>query len=190
MVGQPAADGGNLRRLTNHSADDWYPSWSADGRSIAFVSRRDGNAEIYVMDADGGNLRRLTNHSADDWYPSWSADGRSIAFYSYRDGNAEIYVMDADGSNLRRLTNHSADDYSPSWSADGRSIAFTSERDGNREIYVMDADGGNLTPADQPQCQRLLSLLVSGWSVYRLLLLPRWQRGDLRDGPSGVRHPG
>ena len=96
--------------------------------------------------------------------------------------------MDADGSNLRRLTNHSADDYSPSWSADGRSIAFTSERDGNREIYVMDADGGNLTPADQPQCRRLVSLLVSGWPVYRLRLQARWQRGDLRDG-CGWRQP-
>ena len=142
--GGEGGEGGVIRNLTNHSADDGYPSWSADGRSIAFISYRDGNAEIYVMDADGGNLRNLTNHSAFDGFPSWSADGRSIAFYSRRDGNREIYVMDADGGNLRNLTNHSADDYYPFWSADGRSIAFRSERDGNAEIYVMDADGSNL----------------------------------------------
>ena len=142
--GGEGGEGGVIRNLTNHSADDYSPSWSADGRSIAFEFERDGNAEIYVMDADGGNLRNLTNHSADDYFPSWSADGRSIAFTSKRDGNAEIYVMDADGGNLRNLTNHSANDWYPSWSADGRSIAFDSERDGNAEIYVMDADGGNL----------------------------------------------
>ena len=74
---------------------------------IAFVSHRDGNPEIYVMDADGGNLRRFTNNPDKDWTPSWSPDGKRIAFASNRDGQFidgspnisayEIYVMDADG---------------------------------------------------------------------------------------------
>ena len=76
---------------------------------IAFVSERDGNPEIYVMNADGKNQRRLTNNRADDWSPSWSPDGKRIAFISDRDGHprrripglftSEIYVMDADGGN-------------------------------------------------------------------------------------------
>ena len=124
---------------------------------IAFVSERDGNYEIYVMDADGGNQRRLTNNSDGDWSPSWSPDGKRIVFCSDRDGHpdripgwftSEIYVMDADGGNPQNLTNHPSDDRSPSWSPDGTRIAFHSDRDNDRdhniEIYVMDTDGSNL----------------------------------------------
>ena len=125
---------------------------SSDGR-IAFVSERDGNAEIYAMNADGSRLARLTNNSAGDYAPSWSLDGRRIAFASNRDGTSEIYAMNADGSDLARLTNSSADDSYPSWSPDGRRIAFASNRDGNREIYAMNADGSGVVrlasnPAD------------------------------------------
>ena len=110
---------------------------------IAFSSNREGNSEIYVMDADGGNQRKLTNNPLRDWYPSWSPDGEHIAFASGRDGNFEIYVMDADGGNQRRLTNNPLWDREPSWSPDGKRIAFVSDREENDEIYVMDADGGN-----------------------------------------------
>ena len=81
------ADGGNVRRLTNHASQDASPSWSPDGRSIAFFSLATTdpeiagiNPEIYVMDADGGNVRRLTNHNAWDYAPSWSPDSRSVVF--------------------------------------------------------------------------------------------------------------
>ena len=109
---------------------------------IAFASYRNGNDEIYVMDADGKNPRRLTNNPMSDLDPAWSPDGKKIAFQSDRDGNDEIYVMDADGKNLRNLTNNPADgDWHPAWSPDGKKIAFTSDRDGNYKIYIMDADG-------------------------------------------------
>ena len=88
------ANGNNQRRLTYNGAYDEQPIWSPDGRSIAFISKRDGNFEIYVMDADGNNQRRLTYNGADDEQPSWSPDGRSIAFHSIRDGNWAIYVME------------------------------------------------------------------------------------------------
>ena len=134
---------GAIQRLTDHDAIDLYPSWSPDGQRIAFHSYRDGNSEVYVMDADGGNPQRLTDHDAGDEFPSWSPDGRRIAFESNRDGNWEVYVMDADGGNPQRLTDHDAGDEFPSWSPDGRRIAFESNRDGNPKVYVMDADGGN-----------------------------------------------
>ena len=148
------ADGSNPQNLTNDLNDDRNPSWSPDGKRIAFASRREGHFkgafgitdEIYVMDADGGNQRRLTENRQNDWHPSWSSDGKRIAFASDRKGdlvNFEIYVMDADGGNQRRLTENRVYDWTPSWSPDGERIAFVSKRDGNSEIYVMGANGGN-----------------------------------------------
>ena len=113
------ADGSGQTRLTDSTAFDGHPSWSRDGRRIAFSSGRDGNGdvEIYVMNADGSGQTRLTNNPAFDWSPSWSPDGRHIAFASNRDGDFEIYVMNADGSGVTRLTDNPANDGSPSWSS-------------------------------------------------------------------------
>jgi Tol biopolymer transport system component len=108
---------------------------------IAFMSNRDGNEEIYVMNADGSNQTRLTDNDTIDFGPAWSPDGKKITFSSYRDGNDEIYVMNADGSNQINLTNNAAFDDSPVWSPNGSKIAFYSNRDGNAEIYVTNADG-------------------------------------------------
>jgi len=112
---------------------------------IAFVSERDGNSEIYLMEADGSNQKRLTNNSAGNVSPSWSPDGSQIAFTSGRDGNPEIYIMNADGINQIRLTNNIDYDALPSWSPDGSKIAFCSDRDGfgGNEIYIMNLDGTN-----------------------------------------------
>lgn len=111
---------------------------------LTFMSNRDGNWEIYVMEADGKNPRNLTNHPSDDQFPAWSFDGKKIGFRSKRDGNSEIYVMNSDGTNPTNLTNHPSTDSFPSWSPDGKRLAFYSNRDGNWEIYVMDSDGKNV----------------------------------------------
>jgi TolB protein len=93
------------------------PAWSPDGRKIAFTSDRDGNREIYVMNADGTGLTRLTNDDVDDENPSWSPDGNQIAFNRRVLGHLQIFVMNADGSAPTRLTELSpaVANIGPSW---------------------------------------------------------------------------
>ena len=117
---------------------------AAPGR-LAFDSDRDGDREIYVMQADGSGVTRLTDNDASDFSAAWSPDGRRLAFMSNRDGDYEIYVMQADGSDVTRLTDTDARGGGrPAWSPDGRRLAFTSY-DGDFEIYVMNADGSGVT---------------------------------------------
>ena len=137
--------GTNPKPLTfSYGNFDRGPTWSPDGTQVAFASRRDGDYDIYVMDADGGNLQQLTDAPGWDGYPDWSPDGTRIAFASDRDGDEEIYVMDVDGGNVQQLTDDPGSDSHPAWSSGGVWIAFDSDRDGDRDIYVMDADGGNV----------------------------------------------
>jgi len=124
------------------SAQTPTPTPDSNGK-IAFQSFRDGESEIYVMDANGSNQTNLTNNVAGDFHPAWSPNGTKIAFTSERDGNDEIYVMDANGANQTRLTNNLLGDLLPAWSPDGAKLVFASTRDGNYEIYVMDANGSN-----------------------------------------------
>ncbi|RMF81540.1 MAG: hypothetical protein D6737_04680 [Chloroflexi bacterium] len=136
---------GAVLELTDADGFDNHPSWSPDGAQIVFQSGRDGNLEVYVMNADGSDVTNLTNlPNSQEGAPVWSPDGTQIAFNAVWDGNFEIAVMDADGQNKVNLTNHPAEDSSPAWSPDGSQIAFMTTRDdGNLEIYVMNADGSN-----------------------------------------------
>ncbi len=110
--------GGEAVNITQSPSNDRFPRWSPDGSKIAFVSDRDGNSEIYVVDADGSNPTNLTNSLADESVQgdfSWSPDGTQILFHTNRDNNVEVYVMDADGSNQVNVSNSPGDDYFAVW---------------------------------------------------------------------------
>ncbi len=100
----------NVRQLTNNTSDDRFARVSPDGRTIAFSSYRDGNAEIYLMNVDGSNQRRLTNNAAEDEAPTWSADGGRLAFASNRTGHYEIFTIRSDGNEQTQLTSSNAGD--------------------------------------------------------------------------------
>ncbi len=114
---------------------------------IAFVSERDGNLEIYVMNADGSEQTRLTNNQVQDAFPSWSPDRTRIAFSSIRFGRGDIHVMNADGSGHTRLTNFplNTGTTSPEWSPDGTRILFLHGNEEGSYLYVMNADGSGQT---------------------------------------------
>jgi len=98
-------DGSGQTRITNNPAMDITPSISHEGRTIVFISNRNGNKEVYKMNTDGSNVIRLTNNSVDDAYPFYSYDGSKIIYCSKTGGNWEVYLMNADGTNQQRVTN-------------------------------------------------------------------------------------
>ena len=140
------------------------PSWSPDGRRIAFAATVADQSEIFVMDADGSNRRRLTDSPGDDAHPHWSADGR-VFFNSARttpDPKAdwsrqwhEVFSMRPDGTDLRQHTRCRTVCTFPTPSPDGRRIAYRKvvdipgrnwdQSDGKRnsEVFVADLDGAN-----------------------------------------------
>jgi Tol biopolymer transport system component len=139
-------DGTDVRQLTT-DVNDLNPAWSANGRRIAFASKRDGNYEIYVMDADGQNQTRLTSDPAIDSTPAWSPDGRKIVFESGRSGRGDVWTMNSDGTDLVNLTAGVAGGgHDPAWSPDGAKIAFVGLSDfGGNAVSVMNADGSGKT---------------------------------------------
>ncbi|MCC6297850.1 MAG: PD40 domain-containing protein [Anaerolineales bacterium] len=151
-------DGDNPRPLTDR--DDIDPTWSPDGSMIAFASSRNGERQLFVMNADGLNIRQVTDLNNMGGRSSWSPDGTRLAFYRGPAGDHNIYVINIDGTGLVQLTN-GGDNLGPTWSPDGNWIAFTSFRDGNNEIYIIHPDGTGLT--------RLTNNSISDWQ-------PRWGR--------------
>ena len=149
-------DGENPRPLTFR--DDIDPTWSPDGSMIAFASSRNGQRQLYVMDADGSNIRQVTDLNDMGGRSTWSPDGTQLAFYRGPAGDHNIYIINIDGTGLVQLTN-GGDNLGPSWSPDGNWIAFTSFHDGNNEIYIIRPDGTGLT--------RLTNTNISDWK-------PRW----------------
>jgi Tol biopolymer transport system component len=126
------------------------PSWSPDGKTIAFVVGVEGASDVYAMDADTTNLRRITATGQDD-APAWSPDGRLLATASNREEKSDflsydIYVMDPTGGHPRNVTRISEDFHAPSWSPDGKELVFWSNID-NRG-HIINLDGTHLRGFD------------------------------------------
>ena len=131
---------GRMSRPANGNDEDhnFLPAYSPDGSQIAFMSNRDDNTDLYVVNVDGTGLRRITNHPAIDVSPTWSPNGQQIAFTSDRTGAPQIYVIGADGTGLRRLTYETYCDR-PTWSPPPfNEIAYSSKTGPGHDIKVLD----------------------------------------------------
>jgi TolB protein len=111
---------------------------------IAFVSKRTGSEEIWVMDYDGFNQRPITSYKSLSTTPRWSPDNTRIAFTSYASGNPQIYVFSMLTNRRIPFPSYKGLNTTPAWSPDGSKVAFCSSMSGDPEIYVSDANGLNL----------------------------------------------
>jgi dipeptidyl aminopeptidase/acylaminoacyl peptidase len=144
------ADGSGQRALTDTGTwsgkyvYDEYPTWSPDGKKLAFQSNRgDLNYGIWVVNSDGSQLHRLAGNAAGDgdYSPSWSPDGNRIAFESDNGDSYDIYLMSPDGSLFARLTRTDDDEDSPAWSPDATKIVYVRWRGDFSNLWLMNADG-------------------------------------------------
>ena len=141
-------NGHSLTQLTTDPAFDACPSYSPDGKTIAFCSSRSGAFEIWAMKANGHDQRQVTHLNAFATFPDVSPDGKQVAFDAggvNGDPNDEIYVQNLDGTGLRQLTSNAGNNDYPAWSPNGEKIAFVSDRTGVEQVYTMQADGSSQT---------------------------------------------
>src|SRR5262249_29350246 len=147
-------DGTDLKRLTDADGYDAEGSYSPDGKQIVFCSNRDGNLELYVMDADGKNVRQLTH--APKCYnggPFFLPDGKRVIFRSDRKKKdyLQIYVINADGSGERALTDTEGVNWGPYWHKDGKHIVYAAADHSNPtarpnyDLWWMNVDSGKKT---------------------------------------------
>ncbi|MCG8325232.1 MAG: Tol-Pal system beta propeller repeat protein TolB [Thiotrichales bacterium] len=136
------ADGFNPRVLLQSPEPLMSPSWSPDGKKLAYVSFEGRNSAIYIQEIQTGKRRKLQSSPGINSAPAWSPDGSRLALTLSKDGNPEIYILHIATGLLQRVTRHASIDTEPNWSSDGSRIIFTSDRSGGPQVYEVEVRGG------------------------------------------------
>lgn len=177
--------------VTASSFVDYAPSFSPDGRRIAFESSRSGvGQEIWLADPDGANALQITRSTPDahgrltligNGNPNWSPDGRRIVFTSHG-GNSEpdLFTVDPDGGARRQITNDPYTDALPTWSHDGRWIYYRQDRPQGRNIVRIPSDGGS----PQPLTKGGALYPIESWDGTRLLFTKTEETSPLYTMPA------
>src|SRR5512134_444460 len=173
------ADGANEQAMLVSNEPIMSPTWSPDGRRIAYVSFQNKKPIVYVQNIEVPKQNVVANFKGSNSAPAWSPDGKTLSLS--RDGNSQLFLINPDGSNLRRLTSSGGIDTEPSFSPDGQWIYFTSDRGGSPQIYRMSASGGeaqrvtfegsyNVTPRVSPDGKSLAYIMRNGGKFQAALL--------------------
>jgi TolB protein len=131
------ADGFNEQIVYTSSQPILSPSWSPDGKQLAYVSYTRGRPEIYIQNIQTRIAKRVAAYPGLNSAPAFSPDGRQLAMVLSKDGNPEIYLMDLASGRLQRMTHSYAIDTEPAWLPDGSGLIFTSDRGGTPQLYKI-----------------------------------------------------
>ncbi|MDM8566586.1 Tol-Pal system beta propeller repeat protein TolB [Candidatus Halobeggiatoa sp. HSG11] len=179
------ADGNNPQLMLKSKEPILSPSWSPDGKHIAYVTyskvEKSKRMSIYIQEIQTGYRTRIAAYKGINAAPAWSPDGRSLALTLSKDGNPEIYLLSLHNKNLTRLTHNHVIDTEPEWHPSGKYLVFTSDRSGNPQIYRMSPIGNgirrltfsgnyNARPRFSPDGKKL-ALLHSRGKGYRIAVL-------------------
>ena len=138
------SDGQNQVAVFRSTEPIISPTWSPDGKKLAYVSFDNKKPIIYVQQLDTGRRIPVANYKGNNSAPAWSPDGKRLAIALSRDALTQIYLINADGSEIKRLTKSNGIDTEPCFSPDGQTIYFTSDRGGSPQIYRMSLDGSDV----------------------------------------------
>ncbi|BBP43742.1 Tol-Pal system beta propeller repeat protein TolB [Thiosulfativibrio zosterae] len=136
------ADGFGAQKILKSSFPIMSPSWSPDGKQLAYVSFENGRSEVFAQSLDGKYRELLASFKGINGAPAWSPDGKQMAITLSKDGSADIYIMDLKTKNLRRLTTNWAIETEAVWSSNGRSLFYNSDRRGQPQIFQVFLDTG------------------------------------------------
>lgn len=136
------ADGYGAQKILKSTSPLMSPSWSPDGKQLAYVSFENGRSEIYVQSLDGKHRELIASYTGINGAPAWSPDGKQMALTLSKDGSADIYIMDLKTKALRRLTTNWAIETEAVWAANGRSLFYSSDRRGQPQIFQVFLDTG------------------------------------------------
>ncbi len=198
------SDGFNPQTVVRSREPLLSPSWSPDGRRLAYVSFERGNSTIYIQEIATGAREVVASFRGINGAPAFSPDGRRLALTLSRTGNPEVYVMDLASKQLTQITRHYGIDTEPVWTPDGQSLVFTSDRAGKPNLYQVPAAGGEATRVSFEGDSnaratisfdgKKIAMAQGRGNVYRIAVLDRsfggsgrWQTlspGNLDESPS------
>jgi TolB protein len=183
------ADGANERIVFGSPDPIMSPTWSPDGRSLAYVSFHSGLSAVYVQTLSTGAQVQVSAKSGINGAPAYSPDGTQLALaLSRKDGNVDVYVLTLATQDLRRVTDDSSIDTEPAWAPDGRSLYFTSDRAGAPQVYQVGTEPGararrvtfegsyNARPRPSPD-GRQVAVVTLDRGAYRIAVVDAKQGG-------------
>ncbi|MEO6687758.1 MAG: Tol-Pal system beta propeller repeat protein TolB, partial [Dokdonella sp.] len=178
------SDGYNPQVVVRSRESLLSPTWSPDGKRIAYVSFESGNSTIYIQDLGTGSRQVVSNSKGINSAPAFSPDGNRLALSLSKGGNPDIYIMDLGSRSTTQVTKHFAIDTEPRWAPDGQTLYFTSDRSGKPQIYQVSPGGGeptrvtfegqyNASPSIINAKGLKLAMVQGSGNVYRIAILDR-----------------